>query len=170
MSGSDRVYEAYTKELKNNVDLIINLQGDMPNIKPHSISKLVKLMRNNKCDIGTLASNINDNSEHSDPNVVKVNTLEELNSNNFLDAKDFFRTKNNLNDEKIYHHVGIYAFTNIALAKYVSLARSKLEIERNLEQMRAMENDFTIKVGLCDSIPLGVDTKEDLIKVTKEMN
>jgi len=170
LSGSDRVYEAYTKELKNNVDLIINLQGDMPNIKPHSISKLVKLMRNNKCDIGTLASNINDNSEHSDPNVVKVNTLEELNSNNFLDAKDFFRTKNNLNDEKIYHHVGIYAFTNIALAKYVSLARSKLEIERNLEQMRAMENDFTIKVGLCDSIPLGVDTKEDLIKVTKEMN
>ena len=170
LSGSDRVYEAYTKELKNNVDLIINLQGDMPNIKPHSISKLVKLMRNNKCDIGTLASHINDNSEHSDPNVVKVNTLEELNSNNFLDAKDFFRTKNNLNDEKIYHHVGIYAFTNIALAKYVSLARSKLEIERNLEQMRAMENDFTIKVGLCDSIPLGVDTKEDLIKVTKEMN
>jgi 3-deoxy-manno-octulosonate cytidylyltransferase (CMP-KDO synthetase) len=170
LSGSDRVYEAYTKELKNNVDLIINLQGDMPNIKPHSISKLVELMRNNKCDIGTLASNINDNSEHSDPNVVKVNTLEELNSNNFLKAKDFFRTKNNLNDEKIYHHVGIYAFTNIALAKYVSLARSKLEIERNLEQMRAMENDFTVKVGLCESIPLGVDTKEDLIKVTKEMN
>ena len=170
LSGSDRVYEAYTKELKNNVDLIINLQGDMPNIKPHSISKLVKLMRNNKCDIGTLASNINDNSEHSDPNVVKVNTLEELNSNNFLDAKDFFRTKNNLNDEKIYHHVGIYAFTNIALAKYVSLARSKLEIERNLEQMRAMENNLTIKVGLCDSIPLGIDTEEDLIKVSKEMN
>ena len=53
-SGSDRIYEAYTKEIKNNnVDLIINLQGDMPNIKPNSISKLEKLMRSNECDIGT---------------------------------------------------------------------------------------------------------------------
>jgi len=62
-SGSDRVYEAYIKELKNNVDLIINLQGDMPKIKPHSISKLEKLMRNNDCDIGTLASHITDKND-----------------------------------------------------------------------------------------------------------
>ena len=55
-SGSDRVYEAYKQKLKNKVDLIINLQGDMPNIKPNFISKLVKLMRKNNCDIGTLAS------------------------------------------------------------------------------------------------------------------
>ena len=59
-SGSDRIYEAYIKELKNNVDLIINLQGDMPNIKPNSISKLEKFMRSNNCDIGTLASSIKD--------------------------------------------------------------------------------------------------------------
>ena len=57
-SGSDRVYEAYTKKLINNVDLIINLQGDMPNIKPHTISKLAKFMRSNNCDVGTLASHM----------------------------------------------------------------------------------------------------------------
>jgi len=170
LSGSDRVYEAYIKELKNNVDIIINLQGDMPNIKPDSISKLVKFMKNNSCDIGTLASHIVDDKEIKDPNVVKVQTDQILNDNNFLDAKDFFRTKKNLKVEKIYHHIGIYAFTNIALTKYVKLSRTKLEIERNLEQMRAMENNFIIKVGLCDSLPVGVDTKEDLIKVTKEMN
>ena len=73
-SGTDRVYEAYIKELKNNVDLIINLQGDMPNIKPHSISKLEKLMRSNDCDIGTLASDIKDKHDIINPNVVKVNT------------------------------------------------------------------------------------------------
>ena len=56
LSGSDRVYEAYSKIIKNNADLIINLQGDMPNIKPNSIVKLEKLMRSNKCEIGTLAS------------------------------------------------------------------------------------------------------------------
>ena len=169
-SGSDRVYEAYIKELKNNVELIINLQGDMPNIKPNSISKLAKLMRKNNCDIGTLASYITDKNGIIDPNVVKVNIDQTLKNDNFLAVKDFFRIKKDLNNEKIYHHIGIYAFTNIALTKYVKFARSKLEIERNLEQMRAMENNLIIKVGLCTSIPLSVDTKEDLVKVSKEMN
>tara|TARA_B100000029_G_scaffold86706_1_gene76908 strand:+ start:334 stop:1068 length:735 start_codon:yes stop_codon:yes gene_type:complete len=168
-SGSDRVHEAYIKKLKDDVDLIINLQGDMPNIKPDSIVKLEKHMRSGNCDIGTLASNIKDKNEISDPNIVKVLTDEPLNDDAFLEAKDFFRLKKVLNNKKIYHHIGIYAFTNIALTKYVSLARSKLEIERNLEQMRAKENNLIIKVGLSNSSPLGVDTKEDLIKVKKEM-
>ena len=169
-SGSDRVYEAYIKEIKNDAELIINLQGDMPNIKPDSISKLANLMQDNDCDIGTLAACIKNKSDITNPNIVKVNTEEALKDDNFLEVKDFFRIKNNLNNEKIYHHIGIYAFTNIALTKYVKLDRSRLEIERNLEQMRAMENNLIIKVGLCSSLPLSVDTKEDLVKVTKEMN
>ena len=169
LSGSDRIYEAYIKELKNDVDLIINLQGDMPNIKPHSISKLEKLMRSNDCDIGTLASDIVDKNDITDINVVKVEMNEVLKDDDFFKAKDFFRIKKDLNHEKIYHHIGIYAFTNIALTKYVKLARSKLEIQRNLEQMRALENNLIIKVGLSDSSPLGVDTKEDLEKISKEM-
>jgi len=169
-SGSDRVYEAYIKEIKNDVELIINLQGDMPNIKPDSISKLANLMQHNDCEIGTLASCIKNKSDITNPNVVKVNTEQVLKDDDFLEVKDFFRIKNNLNNEKIYHHIGIYAFTNIALTKYVKLDRSRLEIERNLEQMRAMENNLIIKVGLSGSLPLGVDTKEDLAKVSKEMN
>jgi len=168
-SGSDRIYEVYSKRLKRNTDLIINLQGDMPNIKPHNISKLVKLMKNNNCDIGTLASNIKDKSEIIDPNIVKVLTDQTLKENNFIIAKDFFRTKKDLSNEKIYHHIGLYIFTKDALSRYVKLVRSKLEIERNLEQMRAIENSMIIKVGLADSIPLSVDTEEDLIKVRKEM-
>ena len=168
-SGSDRIYEVYSKRLKRNTDLIINLQGDMPNIKPHNISKLVKLMKNNNCDIGTLASNIKDKSEIIDPNIVKVLTNQTLKENNFIIAKDFFRTKKDLSNEKIYHHLGLYIFTKDALSRYVKLARSKLEIKRNLEQMRAIENSMIIKVGLADSIPLSVDTEEDLIKVRKEM-
>ena len=170
-SGSDRIYEVYEKNFKNdNVDLIINLQGDMPNISPESIYKLEKLMRNNKCDIGTLASKIKDEKEILDPNIVKLKTFQDIGSNDFIDVKDFFRIKQELPNEKIYHHIGIYAFTNIALTKYVKLSRSKLEIERNLEQMRAMENNLIIKVGLCNSNPLSVDTEQDLIKIRKEMN
>ena len=168
-SGSDRIYEAYIKELKNNVDLIINLQGDMPNIKPNSISKLEKFMRNNDCDIGTLASSIKDKNDIVDTNVVKVEMSEILKDDDFFQAKDFFRIKRDSNHKKIYHHIGIYAFTNIALTKYVKFTRSKLEIQRNLEQMRALENNLIIKVGLSDSLPLGVDTEEDLKKISKEM-
>ena len=171
-SGSDRIFEAYSKQLKDkdNVDLIINLQGDMPNIKPNSIAKLEKLMRDNDCDIGTLAASIKNKEEIMDSNIVKVHVDKILTSDSFLHAKDFFRTKRDLNNEKIYHHIGIYAFTNIALTKYVKLSRSRLEIERNLEQMRAVENNLVTKVGLSDVTPLGVDTEKDLKKVIQEMN
>jgi len=168
-SGSDRVYEVYLKRLKGKVDLIINLQGDMPNIKPNSILELVKLMRRNECDIGTLASHI-ESDEIMDSNIVKVLVDQDLKKNNFLDAKDFFRTKKDLKNERIYHHIGIYAFTSHALTKYVNLSRSKLEIERNLEQMRAMENNMTVKVGLSDSTPLSVDTELELKKVIEAIN
>ena len=170
LSGSDRIYEAYLNNLTDNVDLIINLQGDMPNIKPSSISKLEKLMREKKSEIGTLASVLTSKDEIKDPNIVKVIVDEDLNDNSFIYAKDFFRIKKDLRNEKIYHHIGIYAFTNVALTKYVKLSRSKLEIERKLEQMRAIENNIKIMVGLSDSSPLSVDTKEDLKKVTEEMN
>ena len=169
-SGSDRVFEAYQNEIKNKADLIINLQGDMPNIKPSSIANLEKLMRENNSDIGTLASTIKNKNEILDSNIVKVQVSEELKNDNFLNAIDFFRIKKDLVDEKIYHHIGIYAFTNVALTKYVELSRSKLETERNLEQMRAMENKIVIKVGLSNSTPLGVDTEDDLRKITKAMN
>jgi len=170
LSGSDRVYEAYLKQLKDDVDLVINLQGDMPNIKPNSISKLERLMRQNVCEIGTLASHIKNKDEIINPNIVKVAVNEDLKSNYFLQAKDFFRIKKNIKDEKIYHHIGIYAFTYGALIRYVKLSRSKLEIERNLEQMRAMENNINIKVALSDSSPMGVDTVEELKKISEEMS
>ena len=142
----------------------------MPNIKSQSISKLEKFMRTSKCDIGTLASSIRNNQEINNVNIVKVHVDKELKSDNFLEAKDFFRVKKDLSNKKIYHHIGIYAFTTVALTKYVKLSRSKLEIERDLEQMRAMENNMVIKVGFSDSTPLSVDTEDDLKKIAKEMN
>ena len=108
--------------------------------------------------------------EINEANVVKVKVEEELKEDSFLEAKDFFRIKKDLKNEKIYHHIGIYAFTKDALTQYVNLPRSKLEVERNLEQMRAIENNMEIKVGFCDSNPLSVDTLEDLKRVEKEMS
>ena len=67
--------------------------------------------------------------------------------------------------ENYHHHVGIYAFTNKALVRYVSLKRSKLELERKLEQLRALENLVSIHVVYINSSPLIFDTKNDLMKV-----
>ena len=167
-TGTDRVYEVFKNELRNEPSLIINLQGDMPNIDPKAISDLVLYMKKRKCDIGTLASKFVSEEELTDENNVKVEVKEKIKSGNFGKAVDFFRTSSNIN-ENIYHHVGIYAFTNKALVRYVSLERSKLELERKLEQLRALENDISIHVGYINSSPLSVDTKNDLIEVKKIM-
>ena len=94
---------------------------------------------------------------------------EKLSENNFGIATNFFRNAPNVH-QNIYHHVGIYAFTNKALVRYVSLERSKLELERKLEQLRALENNMRIDVGYIKSSPLSVDTEEDLEEVKKLMN
>ena len=167
-TGTDRVYEVFKKELKNEPSIIVNLQGDMPNIDPKTIKDLVVYMKKGECDIGTLASEFSSELELADRNNVKVAVKEKLKFNNFGKATDFFRTKSTIS-ENIYHHVGIYAFTNKALVRYVSLERSKLELERKLEQLRALENDMSIHVGYINSSPLSVDTNNDLIEVKKIM-
>ena len=167
-TGTDRVFEVFEKTLNSEPDIIINLQGDMPNIQPQAISNLVSYMQENKCDIGTLASKFNSKNEINNPNVVKVAVKEKLLNNVFLNAFDFFRT-NEDSTYNLYHHIGIYAFTNKALIRYVSLKRTKLELERKLEQLRALENKMLIHVGYVESPPLSVDTEEDLIKVKELM-
>jgi len=167
-TGTDRVFEVFKKILKEEPKIIINLQGDMPNIEPQAISTLVSYMNKGKCDIGTLASDFNSRNEIDDPNAVKVAVKEKFSKNTFLNAYDFFRTSTN-STYNLYHHIGIYAFTNKALIRYVSLKRSKFELERKLEQLRALENKMSIHVGYIKSSPLSVDTEEDLIEVKNLM-
>ena len=167
-TGTDRVYEVFKNELKAESDIIVNLQGDMPNIDPKDITDLVSYMKKGESDIGTLASKFSSESELADENNVKVTVKKKLKSDNFGKATDFFRTSSKIS-ENIYHHVGIYAFTNKALVRYVSLERSKLELERKLEQLRALENNMSIHVRCISSYPLSVDTKNDLIKVKNIM-
>ena len=167
-TGTDRIFEVFKQTLKEEPKIIINLQGDMPNIEPQAISNLVSYMNNGKCDIGTLASDFNSRNEIDDPNAVKVAVKEKFSKNTFLNAYDFFRTSTN-STYNLYHHIGIYAFTNEALLRYVSLKRSKLELERKLEQLRALENNMSIHVGYIESSPLSVDTEEDLTEVKNLM-
>jgi len=168
-TGTDRVFEVFKKELKSKPEIIINFQGDMPNLNPNAIKDLAEHMKKNLCDIGTLASHIENDHEEKDPNVVKVLAENRIENKAFAKTIDFFRTSNKPLNKLTYHHVGIYAFTNKALIRYVSLKRSKLEIERKLEQMRALEDKMKIDVGYIKSCPLSVDTEADLKAIKKIM-
>ena len=125
-------------------------------------------MKKKTCDIGTLASDFENEKEKNDTNICKVICDKDIKDHSFSRALDFYR---NLENESnfTYHHIGIYAFTNKALIRYVGLKRSKLEISRNLEQLRALENDMKIDVGYVDACPLSVDTENDLIKIKENM-
>ena len=167
-TGTDRVYEVFKGHLNSEPNLIINLQGDMPNIEPKAISDLINYMQKGNCDIGTLASSFSTDDELADENNVKVAVKGQLVAGKFNEAIDFFRVDKK-KYENYHHHVGIYAFTSIALTKYVSLKRSKLELNRKLEQLRAMENGMSIHVGYINSSPLSVDTEKDLFRIKKLM-
>ena len=167
-NGTCRVWETFKMIKNENVDLIMNMQGDQVMLSPRSISKLEKLMREHKSPIGTLASKLN-KDEINDRNVVKVEVETDLKEDSFLKAKDFFRTKKDLENKKIYHHVGIYCFQPTYLKQYVELGESKQEKIQKLEQLRIL-GKIDINVGYCDSNPLSVDTLEDLKRVEKEIN
>ena len=166
-TGTDRIFEVFQKELKSEPEFIVNLQGDMPNLNPLAIYNLIEHMKKKTCDIGTLASKLS-NLELNDPNVVKVITSKNI-EKEFSSALDFFRASKNSGTNSVYHHIGIYAFTNKALIRYVGLKRSKLEIERKLEQLRALENQMKIEVGYIEDCPLSVDTEKDLEEIKKIM-
>jgi len=168
LTGTDRVCEVLNK-LSSNIDIVINLQGDMPNLDPDDITKLDYLMKKDNFSIGTLASMILNKKEINNINIVKVETHEKLNYSTFSKAKDFFRKKESANLENIYHHIGIYGFKKKMLFKYAKLNRTKNETERNLEQMRALDNNIDINVALSKSYPLGVDTEEDFLSIKKSM-
>ena len=166
-TGTDRVFEAFENYFSNNPKFIINLQGDMPNLNPKEIIFLNNYLNKGLCDIVTLAAPLKSN-EVEDQNVVKVLTKQEMKKLTFSSAIDFQRNIITGQSNFAYHHIGIYGFTNKSLIKYVNLKRSKLELERDLEQMRALENNMKIHVGLVNSIPLSVDTEEDLQEIEKK--
>jgi 3-deoxy-manno-octulosonate cytidylyltransferase (CMP-KDO synthetase) len=167
-TGTDRIFEVFEKTLNKKPDIIINLQGDMPNLNPKAIKELTNHMINKTCDIATLASNIDlKKKELEDPNICKVNTNKKISNGEFATALDFYRIIEKKKTDCLYHHIGIYAFTNEALIRYVGLKRSKLEVERKLEQLRALENKMKIEVGFINACPLSVDTESDLLEIRK---
>ena len=166
-SGTDRIYEALQK-LKKNIDLIMNLQGDEPLMNIEDIRNLNNQMIKNQSELGTLASKIKDKKLYKNDSIVKVNTKEQLDNQNFPEAINFSR-KISEEDKNIYHHLGIYCFRQETLKDFVSYNQSSNEIRDRLEQLRALDNNIRINVALAKSSPIGVDTEEDFLAIKKIM-
>ena len=168
-SGSDRIMEGFKKLGIDNVDYILNLQGDEPNIDEKDIINLNNFTINNNSDIGTLATKIKDDSMLSNENVVKVALEEKLSNENFPFALNFARKDLSNKYENIYHHIGIYIYKVNILEKFVNFDQTKNEAEYRLEQLRALDNSIKINVALAKSSPIGIDTMEDYLALKKIM-
>ena len=167
-SGSDRIFEAlniYDKESK--FDNIINLQGDLPNIHKDALFRIISLLESNDADISTLGVKISSEEEFLNPNIVKA-YIKNISESNYVD--DFDRRFDIGKEEFLYHHVGIYGYKRKALEAFIGFDQSESEIERKLEQMRAIENGMKIVLGLIDELPISVDTQEDLEIARRNMD
>ena len=167
-TGTDRIYEALKKINVQDIDLVMNIQGDEPLINIDDIKNLNTHMKKNIFELGTLAYKISDKQLYKNPNVVKVSTKENLNISNFPEALKFMRKISDLN-KNIYHHLGIYCYKLETLKKFVSYNQSSNEIKDRLEQMRALDNDIKINVALAKSSTIGIDTEEDYVAIKKIM-
>ena len=168
-TGTDRIFEAYKKLDIKNVDYILNLQGDEPDINKDDIINLNNLMINNDAELGTLAAKIQNDKMLNNKNVVKVITESKLEENNFPIAVNFTRDNLLIKNKNIYHHIGIYSYKVSVLEKFVNLSQTKNEKENKLEQLRALDNKIKINVTLAKFSPIGVDTDEDYLAIKKIM-
>jgi 3-deoxy-manno-octulosonate cytidylyltransferase (CMP-KDO synthetase) len=160
-SGSDRIHEALGHaDPERRAAFIVNVQGDLPTIEPRTIQASLRPLENDAVDIATLTVEITRDDEKTNPNVVKV--VGSPVTDGRLRALYFTRATAPYGNGPLYHHIGLYAYRRAALERFVTLPQSMLEKRESLEQLRALEAGMRIDAEIVDSVPLGVDTPEDL--------
>jgi 3-deoxy-manno-octulosonate cytidylyltransferase (CMP-KDO synthetase) len=160
-SGSDRILEALEQiDPERRLGMVINVQGDLPTLEPQDLRAALAPLADPAVDIATLAAEIRNPGERTNPNVVKV--VGSAVGPRRLRALYFTRATAPHGEGPLYHHIGLYAYRRAALERFVKLGPSPLEKREKLEQLRALEAGMRIDVALVDSVPLGVDTPEEL--------
>jgi 3-deoxy-manno-octulosonate cytidylyltransferase (CMP-KDO synthetase) len=160
-SGSDRIFEALqTADPDGRAEIVVNVQGDLPTLAPSDVAAAIEPLADPAVDIGTLAAEITRADERTNPNVVKV--VGTPIGAKRLRALYFTRATAPWGAGALYHHIGLYAYRRAALARFIGLPPSALEQREKLEQLRALEAGMRVDVTVVDSVPLGVDTPEDL--------
>jgi len=163
-SGSDRIFAALEATDREYVhDVVVNLQGDLPALDPAYVRAVVDALAATGADIATLVAEIDTEEDRDNPNVVKPVVAWDVGGDRGR-ALYFTRARAPHGDGPLFHHVGIYAYTRKALSRFVALDPSPLEKREKLEQLRALEAGMHIAVARIDTVPLSVDTPDDLEK------
>ncbi|MBE7414285.1 MAG: 3-deoxy-manno-octulosonate cytidylyltransferase [Deltaproteobacteria bacterium] len=168
-SGTDRVAEA---ALSTDAEIIVNLQGDEPLIDPSCIDAAIRPMLDDpEVRISTLKTRITTEEEYRNPNAVKVVTDRDGNALYFSRSPiPAGRTTFKELHSPPFKHIGLYVYRRDALFEFTRLKPAPLENTEMLEQLRALENGFRIKVAEVDYNPISVDTPEDLERVRALIN
>jgi len=168
-SGTDRIYEAAQRIGVSERDLIVNIQGDNPLFHSSAVSQMIApLVKDRDIPMGTLKCRITDEKEVDNPNAVKVVTDREGFALFFSRSPiPFFRDSRS--GTVHYKHLGFYIYRYDFLQTFADLPVGALESAEKLEQLRALENGFKIKVVETSFDALGVDTPDDVWQVEKMM-
>ena len=168
-SGSDRIFAALERvDRAGDHDVIVNLQGDLPDLDPGYIRKVIEPLSNPAVDIATLVVEIDNDADRADPNVVKPAVVWSSDGRSGR-ALYFSRATIPSGAGSVFHHLGIYAYRRAALTRFVALSPSPLEKREKLEQLRALEAGMHVAVMRVDSVPLSVDTADDLAKARAKL-
>ena len=163
-SGSDRVHAALaTLDPEGRHDVVVNLQGDVPTLAPEHLADALAPLADSAIDVGTLVTPTLDAAEAARPEVVKA-VCTFAPGQRVARALYFSRAAIPWGDGHCWHHVGVYAWRRAALARFVALPPSPLELRERLEQLRALEAGMVVGCARIDAAPFGVDTPADLAR------
>lgn len=168
-SGTDRCYEAYTK-VGQGYDVVVNIQGDEPFIQRSQLETIKACFEDATTQIATLVKPFTpEDGFEALENVNSPKVVVNKNKNALYFSRSIIPFQRNadkvnwLKGHTYYKHIGLYAYRADTLKEITSLPQSSLELAESLEQLRWLENGYTIKVGISEVETIGIDTPQDLI-------
>lgn len=163
--GTDRVYQA-CKDI--DCDVVLNIQGDEPMIKTEMIRDLISAFNDPSVYMATLKKEITEQKDIDNPNIAKLIT--NVNNNAIYFSRSTIPyNRDGIKDVKYYKHIGVYGYTKDFLEKFVSLPQSSFEKAEQLEQLRAIENGYSIRVIETQHQSIGVDLPEHIGVIEEEL-
>lgn len=175
-SGTDRCFEAYEK-IGGEFNVVVNIQGDEPFIQSSQLHTIKKCFNDQGTDIATLVKPFTANDSFAaieNANSPKVVIDKKMNALYFSRSIiPYYRNADRadwLSQHVYYKHIGLYAYRAEVLKEITSLPQSSLELAESLEQLRWLENGYTIRVGVTEIETIGIDTPEDLLKAEQFLN
>ena len=161
-SGTDRCAEVINKE-KEKWDIIINIQGDEPFIDPEQIDLLISCFDDDDTEIATLIRKNNNKEDITNPNIVKV--VKNINNKALYFSRAEIPFDKSKDGDYYFSHIGIYGYRADILEKIADLKQTRLELAESLEQLRWLENGYSIKTAVSEHENISIDSPDDLEKV-----